>query len=573
MQVSSLSRIFRLICFIVLIAPTFDAQSQSSPQSSPQPSAEPKQESENESLLASQTPKEATLLGIIATINQVDQNLKNKQEELRSPSAEGREDQILVEIQSLSNKLSTLQNNFSEVAAGVDPREFSVKDDATEVIWTNEIKDILSPLINEVRRITSRPREIDKLRSDMEESQDLLQLAEKGLLNLVKLKSDTENKSLVSYLDQTLKEWRARKDSITTQLDIVEQKLRQKLGEKQGFAQSVGNIFQLFFKSRGLNLIMALLGALTFWIIFRKGFVVTQRIVLRRVKYQNLYDRLFGILNIVLSTLGSVLVFILILYLVEDWVLLILTILLILGIVWTSKQAVYQFWSYATILLNLGSVKEGQRVIYKGIPWRIRTLNFYTNLYNPKLVGGDIKLPVKDFAELRSREFDTKEAWFPTSEKDWIITGDGQVGQIDFQTIETIQVKLLGGSIKWYTTYDFATSKPIVISNGFRHSVSFGIDYRHQAESTNYICKVLKDTLSEKLKDAGFADGIVLLDVQFEEATLSSLNLVAIVDFRGELAKDYTRLKRLINSICVDACTKNGWIIPFNQLTVHMQKE
>ena len=43
-----------------------------------------------------------------------------------------------------------------------------------------------------------------------------------------------------------------------------------------------------------------------------------------------------------------------------------------------------------------------------------------------------------------------------------------------------------------------------------------------------------------------------------------------LCDFRGEAAPDYENLTRLVNQLCVDACDANGWVIPFQQVTLHV---
>jgi len=65
-----------------------------------------------------------------------------------------------------------------------------------------------------------------------------------------------------------------------------------------------------------------------------------------------------------------VLVFLVALYLFGDWVLLILALLLILGLIWTSKQAIPRFWTPTVLMLDMGPVREGERVHYRGLPWR-----------------------------------------------------------------------------------------------------------------------------------------------------------------------------------------------------------
>ena len=54
----------------------------------------------------------------------------------------------------------------------------------------------------------------------------------------------------------------------------------------------------------------------------------------------------------------------------------------------------------------------------------------------------------------------------------------------------------------------------------------------------------------------------------FAQANSSSLDLVIIADFKGELGDLYNRLRRSIQRWCVDACTENGWEIPFPQMTL-----
>ena len=59
--------------------------------------------------------------------------------------------------------------------------------------------------------------------------------------------------------------------------------------------------------------------------------------------------------------------------------------------------------------------------------------------------------------------------------------------------------------------------------------------------------------------------------VEFAQAAASSLDVVVIADFKGEMAPLYNRLSRSIQRWCVDACTQNNWEIPFPQLTIHRE--
>ena len=76
------------------------------------------------------------------------------------------------------------------------------------------------------------------------------------------------------------------------------------------------------------------------------------------------------------SVLGSVCIFLVTLYLFDDWVLLLLFSTLILLGLWSSRNAIAKFWNQITLLLNIGPIREGEVVVINSIPWRIERVNF-----------------------------------------------------------------------------------------------------------------------------------------------------------------------------------------------------
>ena len=67
----------------------------------------------------------------------------------------------------------------------------------------------------------------------------------------------------------------------------------------------------------------------------------------------------------------------------------------------------------------------------------------------------------------------------------------------------------------------------------------------------------------------GYAERMLNLRVEFAQAGSSSLDLVVIADFDGSLGDLYNRLRRSLQRWCVEACSENGWEIPFTQLVLH----
>jgi hypothetical protein len=220
-------------------------------------------------------------------------------------------------------------------------------------------------------------------------------------------------------------------------------------------------------------------------------------------------------------------------------------------------------------LLNMGTVREGERLVYQGLPWRVEALNFHTDLINPRLKGGLLKLPLRELMSLRSRPYEPDEPWFPCRENEWVMLADGTVGQVVMQTPEMVELALFGGSRKTYLTAEFLKQNPNNISRGFRVSVPLRLDYQHQGEIAREIPVKLRDFVERKIRQETFAKHLLGVGVEFREAQPSSLDLAILVDFAGKAAPHYDRLTRTIPQLAVEACNQYGWVIPFSQVTIH----
>jgi hypothetical protein len=171
---------------------------------------------------------------------------------------------------------------------------------------------------------------------------------------------------------------------------------------------------------------------------------------------------------------------------------------------------------------------------------------------------------------LRSRPTNEAELWFPTQKGEWVLVGEDDFGQVLSQTPEQVVLKLIGGARKVYQTANFLSSDPVVLSHGFRHNISFGVDYQHQKEVTETIPQSIQAFIQDELKAEGHGELVQRLNVEFSEAAASSLDLAILVDFSGNAAPQYQVLKRLLQRLAVDACNEHGWIIPFAQMTLHV---
>ena len=519
-----------------------------------------------------------TLRAILGTREQHKQRFREARESLSTPEGEGRREEIDREVKELSGKIIQAEENFAEIVTGVDLDRLEAEPRA-ELDWSAELKDILGPIIQELRDLTARPRELDRLRRKADYHRARQEMIRQGLANIEALKqkaaagavdSPDSDRALKEQLARLEKEWQGLLQQTDNDLTVVEHQLKEKEGQKRHFFQTVQNVFAIFFRSRGRNLLAALLAALAVLFIFR----YSHRLIYRyspwhRKKSRPFYIRLGDVVYYVVTFFGSGAAFLIVLYLYGDWVLLGLAFIFLFGLAWAARHGLVHFWHQTQLLLNLGPVREEERVVVGGLPWKVQTINLYTHLLNPALTGGRLRLPLKDLVGLRSRPSATKEPWFPCREGDWVILADGARGKVVLQSPETVELVLLGGSRRYYSTLDFLGQSPLNISVGFRLNVVFGLDYQHQAISTDEIPAKLDKALRQGLEERGYSEGLVSLKVEFKEAGPSSLDVEILADFKGGLAEQHEILGRLLQRLAVEACNQNQWIIPFTQVTIH----
>ncbi len=151
-----------------------------------------------------------------------------------------------------------------------------------------------------------------------------------------------------------------------------------------------------------------------------------------------------------------------------------------------------------------------------------------------------------------------------------MILADEGIGTVLMQTPERVILDTKGGCRKTYPTLAFLDQNPINYSiNTFGVFATFGIDYQHQQSITHEIPEKLKAFLEEELAKEELGKELITLLVQFKEAGASSLDLLIFTSWPGSCATSYFQISRMLQRITVDACNHFGWVIPFNQITVH----
>ena len=555
-------KVFRLVLILLmvwscLISPVYGADETVDPESTVV-SVEAQRAGRSKEMLASIIELKKTLLSRIDD--------KNKQ--FKASSSEMEKENLKQELATLDNQLDGAKADFERIATGIDIGLFSDKKEEA-FKWQDELVSLVEPGIKELKRFTLKARQKAKLKEDIQYYQRLLPVADEAFENVNVQMAKTTDKAVKEQLKMLLPEWQGIVEQLDNRMKVARLQLDTMEQEEKSLMEVSRTSVRDFFRNRGLYLIMAVGACALVLLLLRFIYGITIRTVPGfKSGYRPFYARLLDLLFKVMAVVLSLLVLILVFYLAEDWVLLSVTIIVLLGLGWGVKSTLPGMWQQSRLILNIGAVREGERLVLDGLPWLVKRINMFSEIENPDL-GVKLRVPIESLVGKISRAFGSEESWFPCRKGDWVILADGTRGKVVSLSHEMVELVQRGGSHKVYQTGDFLGQAPLNISFNFRLKVLFGIGYQHQKQATGNILKVTRDYLEQALEKEGYSANLVNLNVEFCQAGASSLDFVVIADFDGEAAPLYNRLNRAIQRWCVDVCTQNDWSIPFPQITVH----
>lgn len=524
--------------------------------------------------LAEETPALAngqvldTLQSFVELQADLKKDIQSLGTKIKAASSDSEKQQLVAQREKLQEELQRTQINFENIAAGVDLQALR-GGKSPEFNFQQEIFSLLEPALKEMKHLTGRVRQKSELREKIAIFNSRLPDTQKAIANLSTLKEQTKDKRLSSNLSELLDYWQQQESLMLSELQAAELRLEQLRQEEVSFAETSQSYLKTFFQRRGLYLFQALLVVVAVFLFSRLVHKALVRLIPgyranQRSFRLRLVDLIHRIATILLAIAGPMMVF----YLVEDWVLFSLGLLFLIGVAWTLRHALPRYWKQIELFLNIGAVREGERLVMEGLPWKVRYINIYSTLENP--TAGLLKrVPIDELVDLKSRPTKPDDPWFPCLKDDWVILSDGVRGKVIGISEELVQLVERGGSVRTYPTADFISLAPRNLAVNFRIKQTISISYQHQEQATTSIPDILKDHIQEQAEKEGYGDKLLNLRVEFEAAADSSLNLVVIADFKGELGDLYNRLARAIQRWSVDACTINDWEIPYPQLVVH----
>ena len=504
----------------------------------------------------------------------IKQALENKRERLRTlleqlPSADEIDQQrIRVQIAELRDTINTLTRSFEDIAVnGASLR--SLEDQPQQKLsWHDELMQVARPLLNSLKEATEKPRRIEELRREIDLYQQQYAVTRRAVAALALFEGQQVPPEVAQGLSQIATSWRERSRDIEHSLTFARQDLQALEAQEIDVLGTLMVVGHEFLLGRGLTLLIALIIGIGLWFTMRllRRLVGAWRPQKEDVEHAaRLRLLLYGyhLLTILLISLGVLSVF----YVRGDLLLLSLSIIALVMLALGTWRYLPRYVQEGRLLLNVGAARQGERVIYEGLPFRITSLNLSTELRNPELEGL-IRLPLPVLAQLISRP-GANEAWFPCRVGDYLLLADGSVAHVLKQGIEWVQLKVMG-SIVHIRSVDFVQQNVRNISaDGFAIAATFGIDYQHQSIALQEVPQRLRDGLTSAFADAKFGADLKDLLVEFKTANASSLDYLVYASMDGNSAACYFAIERLIQQTCVSICNQQGWGIPFTQVTIH----
>ena len=522
----------------------------------------------------SAAPTDPAQAQTIRRLLSIKQALEDKRERVRTlleqldTADEIDQQKIHAQIAELRETIDTLTRSFENIAVnGASLR--SLEDQPQQKLsWHDELMQVARPLLNSLKQATEKPRRIEELRREIDLYQQQYAVTRKAIAALALFERQQVPPAVAQGLSEIANSWQERSRDIERSLSLARDDLQALEAQEIDVLATLMDIGHEFFLGRGLTLLIALVTGIGLWFALR----MLRRLVSARRKQRKDTEHaarmrllLYGyhLLTIVLVALGVLSVF----YVRGDLLLLSLSIIALVMLVLGTWRYLPRYVREGRLLLNVGAARQGERVIYDGLPFQITSLNLSTELRNPELEGV-IRLPLPALAQLISRP-GTSEAWFPCRVGDYLLLADGSFAHVLQQGIEWVQLKIMG-SIVHIRSADFVQQNVRNISvEGFGVAVTFGIDYQHQSIALQEVPQRLRDGLASAFASAEFGVGLKDLLVEFKAANASSLDYLVYASMDGNSAACYFAIGRLIQQTCVDICNQEGWVIPFTQVTVH----
>jgi small-conductance mechanosensitive channel len=518
-----------------------------------------------------------TLRALADSHGQLLRAIREKQAAIKAAAGGAETDALKRELMDLETRSETLEQDFAAVATGVTAQDYTGSAEPEgDLNLQQELSRILAPILAEVRNLSKKPRAIQELQTTLATQKHRVDLAQVAVTSLeVQLAAATESKepaqsALMVLLKQLHTSWQARLAEAKSRVLAIDRQLNELQAEQVGLVGVMTEATKQFFFARGRVILLAIAMFLGVFFGLRFLYFHALRVVpVTKMERLSFFFRALALLNQGLSLGLGLLAALIVLYASGDWLLSAVAMLILIVIALAAKSGFMRYFEQVKMLLNVGSAREGERVLIAGVPWRIGTINLQTRLSNPCIDGPGLRLPLEALMGMTSRPVAKHESWFPCRSGEMVLLPNDLLAKVEQVHSDFVELRYRAGITRQIPTSEFIKLQPENLSGGFLVSTTFGLDYSLQAEITQHIPQQMEADLQAGLLKLVPEGQLVEVKVEFKEAAASSLNLLLVAKFKGSSANLFLDLRRALQRLAVESANAHGWPIPFPQLTVH----
>lgn len=513
--------------------------------------------------------------------------LQENENNLKKASTEEERDAIREIGKQTREKIAELRKKMVETASGITEEEYLNSGKADESSLSRELRTVLAPLLGEFHNMTAWPRELSTLQSEAAIYANRLRLSRQALGNVRELKAAVE-KEMANLKDpQQLKLtqdgmqglfnlesiWSTRATDSINQMEIIKLKIKEGEANAPTFGQIITIVFHKLWEKLGVNLLLSVLvfGGTAFTLRFLY-YLLRKFSPLHKAKENNSRNHalahLADLSAFYISLIFATAAVLSVLYIRGDGLLITILILILIWMGWSLRNEIPAYIARSRLMLNLGSLRVGERVTYQGLPWRVESINLFCEFRNPALEGGRLRVPLQAALTLISRPVIPGEFWFPTQKGDYYALPNGERAVVLRQTVEQVQVDLSTGGMRTYSTQEFIKLSPEVLTQGFDLVTYLEVDYKLQPIVTTTVPRILHERILAAVEKIITRENIVRSFVDFNQPLASSLQLICYIKVKGHQHKHYSVIRRLVNKVFIETCTEQKWNIPYPHLTV-----
>lgn len=521
-----------------------------------------------DTVTASPAPETTTeqLVNISTEIQDLKAKIASLKKEIKSETDENHKKELEDSVKRANDQLKEYSELFEKISlGGIDISRFEIPakqaiQQVEDYNWQKELIQIAQPVFTELKKVTDVPRKRDLLRLEQKEIDDRLNQLNKGLVSL----NAIDTKDLSPTAQQSLKEIKNTWDSLNKELERERNLTNIKLDEltvKEGFVSRLKNGAWEFAKGRGLVLVITITTVSVLLYLFNNFLIFLES---REKNKVSIRWRIFMLLYQIVTTLIIVTVTLSILYSSGDMVLFGIAILLILAFLVTSRNSIPKYYIKTRIFLNMGQAREGERVIYNDLPWKVSRINLHTaQLVNPLLENGTVRLTIDHLNSMISRPIKMEEAWFPTVTNDVVLLPNGLTYKVQRQTPEYVYL-ISSGTEVIYPSKDFIKDKIVNLTYGYSVSTEFFLGYASVQNKLEKVIATLQEDLTaflQKENPSAFKS-IKSLSVDFSRINEGGNAIFMVSVTMGSNATDYRgSIIRTLQRGCMAIAESNQWKI------------